>query len=341
MKTQNLKKVVFATMLLTLCVMGLGSYTRLIDAGLGCPDWPQCYGHWIVPHADVLSNQSAAVVAKFVPHKAWAEMTHRYFAALLVVLLAVIIWQCLCHASDPITQDFRRRYLRRPAIALLILWLYQPLLGRWTVTWKLWPVVVSQHLLCALLILALLTWIFACLSENWQEWPPLIRSKKWWTLLMLGFILLFLQMALGAWTSTNYAALSCDSFPGCMLGHAWPDWDFVRAFNVFMPIGPNYEGGLLQNAALQTIQMLHRLGALVVVTYWLWLVVQLLNAYALKMAIQRLNVILLGLLLLQVCLGISNVLWHLPLATAILHTVTAGLICVCGVMLMAKVRTDG
>lgn len=296
-----------------LAVIGLGAYTRLANAGLGCPDWPGCYGHLSVPHA----------AAGLEPAKAWAEMIHRYFAGTLGILVLT-------------TVVLSFRYLRRhgskkqliPVIALGLLLLYQPLLGMWTVTLKLLPIIVTQHLLGGLSMLGLLGLLYMMLKYHNNEplGPRPINPR----LATVGVILLFAQMMLGAWTSTNYAAISCSDFPFCQ-ATTW-NWDFSHAFALTTHTGPNYEGGLLSDNAKKTIQMVHRCGALITAIYWLMLSIKLIfNATSLHFAKDTLNPIkpaflVISLLLVQIFLGIANVLFAHPLIIAVLHNLTAALL---------------
>lgn len=298
---------------LTFIVIALGAYTRLTDAGLGCPDWPGCYGHISVPTASLL----IPVVAK----KAWAEMIHRYFAGTLAVLIFMVV-----------VLGFR--YARWPFSMLFLLLLYQPILGMWTVTWKLAPFIVAQHLLGGMAIFALLFLGYLIVKYEAISQNRFSYSKKAVFFIVLGIILLYLQMALGAWTSTNYAAISCADFPFCQLA-PW-HYDFHQAFKIVRPIGPNYDGGLLSDAAKKTIQMMHRFGALIISVYWFTLGALLIvknSNHQASFNLSKLIFIAIGLLILQICLGIANVLLDRPLLIAVMHNLTAALLLISSIRL--------
>ncbi len=192
----------------------------------------------------------------------------------------------------------------------------------WTVTLKLLPVVVSQHLLGGMLIVAFLWWLQLLVSAKKPD--PLNLPAQFAPWLKFGVVLIFCQIALGAWTSTNYAALSCPDFPYCQGTQWFPQWQFGHAFNLFNKIGLNYEGGLLPLAAKQTIQIVHRFGADCVVGFWF-----LLTAFAYKSeanyAMLKPLFVIMGLLMLQVALGVMNILLQLPVAVAICHNLCAAL----------------
>ena len=294
--------------LLAFCVIGLGAFTRLMHAGLGCPDWPACYGHWVVP-----------VDASISQHKAWVEMIHRYAAGTLVCcVLGVMVFSVINAVR------YSPRYLVYTLLIFLLI-IYQAMLGMWTVTLKLWPTVVSQHLLGGMLILMILSLIH--LNSRYQlaaRWHA-SRISFIRVLGVVGVILLVGQIGLGAWTSTHYAALSCPGFPYCE-AHTWGHFDFSRAFQLATPVGPNYEGGLLSQGVRQTIHMTHRFAALVLTFYLVFLSVYLFMKHARYQALMRAVVFLLGALFLQVGVGVANVLFQLPLPLAELHNLCAALL---------------
>lgn len=303
----------------TLIVMALGAFTRLIDAGLGCPDWPGCYGHLTVPSktAALQQIQQLFPATPMTAYKAWAEMIHRYCAGSLAILLLFI-----SSLGFTVARQQKRYKLMIPSFALLLLLFYQPILGMWTVTLKLMPAIVSQHLLGGMLILSFLWWFRLLTTANQPTPMPVKASLTPW--LKLGVVLLFMQIALGAWTSTNYAALSCSDFPYCQASQWFPHWSW-HAFNVFNKIGLNYDGGLLPLAGKQTIQMVHRLGAFIVVGYWLALSAVVISQHQQAPELLKPLYLLIGLLTIQVGLGIGNVLLSLPVAIAVCHNLCAGL----------------
>ncbi len=316
-------KLALIASILTIVVMGLGAFTRLIDAGLGCPDWPGCYGHLLVP-------SKTTVMTHLVTYKAWSEMIHRYFAGTLATLLLII--GCL---GSRIAYKNQNKLILIPSIALLLLLLYQPILGMWTVTLKLMPAIVSQHLLGGMLIFSFLWWYRLILSNNQAQ--TLQLSTKFTTLFRIGLVLILCQIALGAWTSTNYAALSCQDFPYCQANQWFPHWQFGTAYNIFNKIGLNYDGGLLPLAAKQTIQMVHRIGAFCVVGYWFVLGAVTISKQENPATLKPLF-ILLGLLALQIALGIGNVLLALPVALAVCHNLCAGFSLVTAISLNYRLK---
>lgn len=300
-----------------LLVMAMGAYTRLKNAGLGCPDWPLCYGHLLVPQAQVLNPQQAH---ELNASKAWAEMIHRYLAGTLGLIVFAVGALSLIQAKQ------KKQYgcLVLPGVLFLTI-IYQATLGMWTVTLKLLPIIVSQHLLGGMTLLGCL-WLLS-LTRSDQQWlPPDARWNTFRPWLLVGLILLAMQIALGAWTSTNYAAISCNAFPFCEVHHWLPNWDFHHAFNFHSSIGPNYEGGLLNNAARQTIQMVHRFGALTVSIYWLALILFLCVSSVSSPRLLIYTFFILLMLMIQFGLGILNVLLGHPLWLAVAHNTGAALL---------------
>ncbi len=297
--------VALFAVLLAFFVIALGAYTRHADAGLGCPDWPGCYGHLVV-------NAS-------ISYKGWVEMLHRYFVGILSVFLLMIIFLLVgCRAI---------RSPRNVLLAVILLGLlaYQILLGQLTVTLKLMPVIVSQHLFGGFFIFATLWLVYLTNTpDKYILENPLPHRKKLIFLSVGALLILFMQIGLGAWTSTNYASLSCPDFPFCMNGKTM-HWHFAAAFD-WVPAGVNFEGGMLSEPAKQTIQMLHRLGALMVSGWLLLLVISgffWLTAFPQYL---KLFYIILGLLVIQVFLGIANVVFQLPVWSAVSHTLMAVLL---------------
>ncbi len=321
---------------LTCVVVLLGAFTRLVDAGLGCPDWPGCYGHLTWPKSE---GAIAAAEARFpefpVEHdKTWPEMVHRYFAGLLglVILgLTLAIWRWAARARH---EHFPRFHI----LGLLLLVIVQGAFGMWTVTLKLWPQVVTAHLLGGFATLSFI-WLFTqrCSGRGWllpHHLHQRMFSVKLLTLLTL--VAVILQIALGGWTSSNYAALACTDLPTCH-GEWWPEMDFVHAFNFAQDIGPNYLGGLLENEARTAIHVAHRLGALVVTFLVLLLCYRLLTLGS--TVSQPIAWLLLLVLAVQVGLGITNVLGSLPLAVAVAHNGVGALLLLVMVTLTHRVFT--
>ena len=315
-------RLLLATALLALVVVVLGAFVRLSDAGLGCPDWPGCYGHLTVPHSE--AAQQAYPARPLEAHKAWKEMVHRYFAGTLGLLIAVVCFTAW---------RGRGRLATAPAVPTLLLALvaFQAALGMWTVTLLLKPVIVSLHLLGGMATLALLVWMASA------RWLPAakdsLRLRPW---ALLGLAVLGCQIALGGWTSSNYAALACTDFPSCH-GSWWPSMDFASAFHLVRELGMNADGSQLSQEALTAIHVSHRLGALAVFVYLGWLGSKLLNAPGMRAPAG----VLLGLLLVQVALGISNIVFSLPLPIAVAHNAGAALVLAVLVVINSKLLRGG
>lgn len=321
------RNLILAALVLTLGVVSLGAYVRLSDAGLGCPDWPGCYGK-LTPHhaADAINAELAERPEGPVSHgKAWKEMVHRYAAGtlgLLVLGIAVSGWRG------------RRDTAGGPGLPMLLVGLivFQALLGMWTVTQLLKPLVVTAHLLGGMATLSLLLWLW--LRERGQaSHVYFARVDHLRVSAAVGLVLVIAQIALGGWVSSNYAALACTDFPLCQ--GAWmPPMDFEHGFTLHRALGETASGELLSMAALTAIHWVHRVMALIVALYMGWLVLRLSRTpgYAgMGMAIG-------GLLALQVALGIGNVLLSLPLAVAVAHNTGAALLLVSLVWLNYRVR---
>jgi cytochrome c oxidase assembly protein subunit 15 len=339
-----------------------GAFVRLSNAGLSCPDWPTCYGQVTWPqHAQAVAHADAAFPGRpYEAHKAWREQVHRFLAGTLGVMvlllallaswrkprarLAVIVgavfaaigvglymrgehqWSSLLAVFAIALPLFAAVRLPRPgawriSVLALAVIIFQAMLGMWTVTLLLKPVVVTGHLLGGMTTFALLAYAalrFAGVGAADNRLADLRRLVK------VGVVLLFCQIALGGWTSANYAALACGygpgSFPQCL--NQWaPPTDFHQGFVLWRGIGVNYEGGVLDMAARTAIQIVHRLGALVVFCYLGWLATRLarrgLRLYGMAIALALVS---------QVLLGISNVYFGLPLAVATAHNGVAALL---------------
>jgi len=305
------RRLVFIALALTLTVVVLGAYVRLSDAGLGCPDWPGCYGQLSPAHA---ADKIAAAVAESPQgpvsmHKAWKEMVHRYLAATLgclILVIAAIAWR---RRSDPSVRS-------SIAVALIGVVIFQGLLGKWTVTLLLKPAIVTGHLiggLSTLSLLALLALRAAGVSRKTVS-ASLVRWAR------LGLVAVIVQIVLGGWTSTNYAALACTDFPTCH-GVWWPEMDVGNAFHVVRELGMTAQGDMLSLQALTAIHWMHRLGALMVTVVLLVLALRLAIAGRRGMAGA-----VLAALAVQVTLGIANVVMSLPLALAVAHNAGAAIL---------------
>ncbi len=319
------KGLVLAATLLALCVVSLGAYVRLTDAGLGCPDWPGCYGTLTVPQSEaaILQAQTTYPNSSVEVGKAWREMAHRYLAGtlgLFVLSIFVLGWKARNEIkSSPYTSSF-----------LLLLIGFQAMLGMWTVTMLLKPAIVSGHLLGGMSTLALLSWLA---HRHWGYYSDsIVTCQRLRLAIRLALVLLFMQIFLGGWTSTNYAALACTDFPTCH--GAWvPDMDFKDAFHMVRELGLSKDGSTLSLASLTAIQWTHRVGALVSFIYLGTLGLTTLKYWQL----QRWSFLLLGALITQIALGISNLVLHLPLVLAVAHNFTAALLVIIVVLLNSKI----
>ncbi len=322
------RKLLWFAVIYTFVVVVVGAYVRLADAGLGCPDWPGCYGELTPHHAR--DDIARAVEEQGGTHgpvslgKAWKEMFHRYIAGglgLLILAITVIAW-------------VRRRELEQsPALAsgVLGLVIVQAALGMWTVTMLLKPVIVTLHLLGGLATLALLTWLALRQQPPAAALPATsLRLRPW---AMLALLVVVVQIALGGWVSTNYAALACIDFPACH-GEWLPQMDFRHGFQLVRELGMTAAGAHLSYDAITAIHWTHRVGALVTLLY--------VGGFALVLArspgLARLGAVLACVLLAQVALGIANVLGGLPLAVAAAHNAGAAILLMVMVMINSALQ---
>ena len=298
-------KTINISLILALIVVILGAYTRLADAGLGCPDWPGCYGELLVP--DVISSEYERPLDVA---KAWKEMVHRYAASILGLSILVIFLLAVFRKTE------REQSIKLPT-ALLLLVGFQGALGMWTVTEQVHPGIVTMHLFGGFSTTTLLFWLFLNQRSQAKIGQPVLKRHK--LILIVVTALLIFQIFLGGWTSTNYAALSCgEYFPTC-LGEMWPeDMDFKNAY-YWGELGVDYEFGILENQTRTAIQMVHRVGAIVVTVAILSLCFVLENYPTLRRNI----IVVLGLLSAQVALGIINVVMSLPMFAAVMHNAVA------------------
>ena len=305
----------FAT-LLALIVVSFGAYTRLTDSGLGCPDWPGCYGTLSVPESIDQIEKAQAVYpdSPVEVEKAWIEMIHRYIAGILGVMILVIAFMSI-RLRDQINYSLKWPFF------LLGLVIFQAALGMWTVTLLLKPAVVSSHLLGGMTVLGILTFL---MHRNYGTHRENFVSNRFERkIIRFSLVLLFIQIALGGWTSTNYAALACTDYPTCH-GSLIPEMDFSNAFTIFRELGVTSLGEPLSLEALHAIQWVHRVGAIVLLGYLLFV------AYILKVN-QGFNIwrnVLILVISLQFIIGIANLLLHLPIVLATLHNLGAALLVV-------------
>jgi cytochrome c oxidase assembly protein subunit 15 len=319
------KRLALLGAIMALCVVVLGAYVRLSDAGLGCPDWPGCYGTLTVPQsqAAIAHAQTIFPDSTIETGKAWKEMIHRYLAGVLglvVLALFVLAWKN------------KQQIKVSPWLttALLGVITFQAMLGMWTVTMLLKPVIVSAHLIGGMTTLALLVWIA---HRHWGQYSASIMKKNYtrW-LIRFGLVILLMQIFLGGWTSTNYAALACTDFPTCH--GAWvPAMDFKDAFHLVRNLGQSADGGNLSLASLTAIQWSHRVGAIVILIYLGFLASAGIKYTQLRM----LSITLIVVLCAQISLGIANLVLHLPLVLAVAHNLGAALLVIIIVLMNSKI----
>jgi cytochrome c oxidase assembly protein subunit 15 len=289
-------------------VVVLGAWVRLTDAGLGCPDWPGCYGH-VYPQADQHFS------------KAIHEMIHRYFAGTLVAIITCLL----------IFAAWNRKSRGQPLIAVALLFILvclQGALGALTVTLLLRPLIVTAHLLGGLTILGLLWWL--SLTPPRRQVSPSESGLQKFALVALGALLL--QIALGGWTSSNYAAVACPDFPTCQQSW-WPPMDFRDAFVLWRGLDIDYTGGVLANPARVAIHITHRIGALIAGSSLIALGAMTV-ARARGRSLRVAGALLIGAVLLQIGIGITMVHLGMPLAAATLHNAGAALLIICTVTLL-------
>lgn len=321
---KNYSKLAWFATALTLFVVVLGAFVRLSDAGLGCPDWPGCYGQaaWPTETAEIAQANEAFPERAVEPHKAWKEMVHRYFAGTLgLVVLALFIWAYIKRKDMSYTL---------PLITGLVI-VFQAALGMWTVTLQLKPIIVMAHLMGGMLTLSLLCWLALSNSNKINPYRYGGHVKQW--MVTLALLLVVIQIMLGGWTSSNYAALSCVGFPLCN-GQLWPDMNFSEGFVMWRGLGINYEFGVLDAPSRVAIQMVHRIGFVILSLYLLWLSSRLMK----NRELMPLGIVILILLGIQVALGISNVTLNLPLPVAVAHNGVAALLLLSVVTLLYKTR---
>jgi len=303
----------FATALAFIVIL-LGAYTRLGDAGLGCPDWPGCYGHIDVPneHHEIHKANEAYPDRPVEPAKAWKEMIHRYFAGTLGLIVFGIAILAVRNKQHPLQ-------LTGVPLFLSVWIVFQALLGMWTVTIKLNPTIVMMHLIGGFTTLSLLLWIYLRHSNSMVERRgAIVELNKLHLPALLGLIVVIIQLFLGGWTSANYAALACGAdFPTC-LGQWWPPTDFREGFVMWRGTEQNFEFGVLNNDARSAIHLSHRIGALVTTLVLVWLAVKLFR-YKQSLILNKLAVLLIIVLTCQVLLGIANVILSLPIGIAVAH----------------------
>ena len=311
MVNARIRKLAGFGVIFALLVVSVGAYTRLADAGLGCPDWPGCYGFLTVPdEATEISTAEARYPEAPVEFaKAWWEMGHRYIAGALLLLVASILFMAYRAREEEDTP------LKLAAVLMFVI-LWQAAFGAWTVTLKLWPQVVTGHLIGGFTTLSLM-WLLFLRQGGLSDMVSALPRPNW--LAKIAFVAVVVQIILGGWVSSNYAALACYDFPSCD-GTYTPNIDLQQGFNIFQSVGPNYLGGLMTNEARMAIHWVHRIGAIVVLLVVGGLVIQ-----TVKQA-EVIGYVLLAVLVTQITLGILNVVWVLPLLNATAHNTVGALL---------------
>jgi len=324
------RTLVWIIVFFTFDLILFGAFTRLTDSGLGCPDWPGCYGtsNPLAAHSKIKEAEAAMPTGPVTVAKAWIEMIHRYLAmgvGVLLIALVALAWRE--RAGGVRTQgalgDGARQAMPAStsvplsaAIALLVLVCIQGAFGAWTVTLKLMPLVVSIHLLLAVLLLSALGWVG---SRSSDHHVATTRMGRWRAPILAVWCLLLFQVALGGWVSTNYAVLACPDFPLCH-GQVFPQQaDFASGFQLLRPLGVLKDGSHLPTEALIAIHWTHRAFALVIVAVLVWLALGVRRAAAVGSLERRLATGLIALTALQVATGISNVVFAWPIAVAVMH----------------------
>ncbi len=319
------KRIILFSVILTLCVVVFGAYVRLTDAGLGCPDWPGCYGTLTVPESIEAISKAQEIYPESPVEstKAWIEMIHRYLAGILGILILIIGY----------TSYKKREAISVPVtlpIFLVLLLVMQAALGMWTVTLLLQPAIVTLHLLGGMTILGILTFIT---DRHLSPASKRVKVNSNFKLaIRFSLILLFLQIMLGGWTSTNYAALACTDYPTCH-GSMIPSMDFDNGFSIFRDLGMTINGENLSLEALHAIQWVHRVGAIILSIY---LVLMAIGLSAHKELVFYRNLLVI-VLFLQFVIGIANLLLHLPLALATAHNLGAALLVIILVIINSRV----
>lgn len=315
MSIKYIRLLVMVSVLFTLVVIMLGAYTRLADAGLGCPDWPGCYGHLFVPTttSELTKAEQLFPLQAIDNDKAWLEMIHRYFAGSLGVLVLIIAIVSVRHPQAPTLLP----------LFILLLVIAQAALGMWTVTLKLMPIVVMGHLLGGMTLFSLLCLFYSRLTLFSSRSYHIDALTSLRVLAFITLICLVIQIALGGWTAANYAALVCTTLPICQ-GEWWNMLDFSTAFQWYHATQGSYEFGILDYPSRMTIHVSHRIGAVVASLFIFSLSLRLLSLP--QVIFKKMARVLLMLLIIQIGLGISNIVFHLPLGIAVVHNLVAALL---------------
>lgn len=329
----RLHALTLVTLFLTFDLVMFGAFTRLTDSGLGCPDWPGCYGNASPLGASeaIDAAQLAMPTGPVTPGKAWVEMVHRYLAmgvGVLIMALAVTAWLGRKPMDD--------RHPINPwwATTTLVWVCIQGAFGAWTVTMKLFPAIVTLHLLGGYILLALLTVQAVLLARQQDLFATIAVSALLRKAIYMVLALLILQAVSGAWVSTNYAVLACTDFPSCQ-GSWWPQMDFSGGFEIWRPLGYSQDGSHISFQALTAIHYMHRLLAVLTLVSLAALAWHLSKTLALRGHAQAIGI----LLTLQLLTGMSNIVLDWPIVAAVLHTGGAGALVVVIVRLLVATHS--
>lgn len=321
----RLRALTLLTLFLTFDLIVFGAFTRLTDSGLGCPDWPGCYSAAspVGAHGHIEAAQAAMPTGPVTHGKAWIEMVHRYLASgvgLLILVMAVLSWRLKRHDRTAAPSPWL------PTLTLV--WVcVQGAFGALTVTMKLFPAIVTLHLLFGMGLLMLLAWQHEAYEPRPLRLPAALRLGVAAVLLLA-----LAQVALGGWVSTNYAVLACDEFPTCHGGQWWPQLDFAQGFQLWRELGQRADGGWLGFEALAAIHMAHRIGAGFVFAAILAL------AWALHRHASNWSRWLLAAAGWQLASGLSNVVLDWPIVAALAHTAGAAVLLALLTTLLARLR---
>ncbi len=328
------RKLVWVMAFLTFDLIVFGGFTRLTDSGLGCPDWPGCYGaaNPFIAHEQIAAAEALMPTGPVTKVKAWIEMIHRYLAMGIGVLIMALMFQAIRQWRKTKQDAFK------PAmpVALFLFVCVQGAFGAWTVTLKLQPVIVTIHLLLGMALLAMLVWLGG--REDYLIKPPapsrdIAGLKGLRTLALVAAAVLVVQIALGGWVSTNYATLACDEFPLCD-GKFIPEMDFEHGFTLWRELGKTAAGHYLQFSALVAIHWVHRNFAVIVT-----LVLGLAAWRAMRQPqLRKTGKLIAAILLAQLFTGVATVFFDFPLAIAVLHNAGAALLVLTVTMLNYKVK---
>lgn len=313
------RKLVLVTLFLTFDLILFGAFTRLTDSGLGCPDWPGCYGaaNPFISHAEINAAQTAMPDGPVTHFKAWVEMIHRYLAmavGVLIVAQMVIAWLAWIK---------RKQFDGAPfyATLLFVFVCLQGAFGMWTVTLKLQPVIVTIHLLLGMGLLAMLSWLLERIQSSHGQLQVAHEALELTWYARLAWLILYVQIALGGWVSTNYAVLACSDYPMCQ-GSLIPSMDFEHGFSLWRELGKTVHGDYLSFAALTAIHWVHRNFALFVVISSGYVALKARN----MLGVSNIAKAILVVLVVQFCTGLANILFNWPLAIAVLHNGGAALL---------------